>query len=269
MGNGGAKVDRREKEQLREERWTALHQLEDWLDGPVVLLSFVWLGLFIAEMVWGLGPVLQGAVYAIWAVFIIDFLLRFVLAPDKSAYLRANVLTMLSLALPALRALRAFRALRVLRAARALRGARLVQVVGSMNRAMAAIKSSMRRRGLGYVVLLTAAVILAGAAGMHALEGAAGSKGFGTYGDALWWTAMIITSLGSEFWPQTPEGRVLGFLVSLYGFGVFGYITAAVASILVGGDVRREERAAGDRAVAEMRKDIAALREEIRSREGK
>lgn len=257
-------MDRREREELREERYTALHQLEDWLDGPVILLGFVWLGLFIAEMVWGLGPVLQGVVYVIWGVFIVDFLLRFILAPDKLAYLRSNVLTMLSLALPALRVLRVFRALHVLRAAHALRGARLVQVIGSVNRSMSALKASMRRRGLGYVVLLTAAVILAGAAGMYGLEGGADSKGFGTYGDSLWWTAMIITSLGSEFWPQTPEGRVLGFLISLYGFAVFGYITASLASILVGGDVRREQQEAGDTAVAGLREEIAALREEIR-----
>lgn len=261
-------MERQDREKLREVRYTALHQLEDWLDGPVILLGFVWLGLFIAEMVWGLGPVLQGVVYVIWGVFIVDFLLRFILAPDKLAYLRSNVLTMLSLALPALRVLRAFRALQALRAAHALRGVRLVQVIGSVNRSMSALKASMRRRGLGYVVLLTAAVILASAAGMYALEGGEGSKGFGTYGDSLWWTAMIITSLGSEFWPQTTEGRVLGFLVSLYGFAVFGYITASLASILVGGDVRRERKEIGDTALTELRKEIAALKEEVRKAGG-
>ncbi|WP_027366657.1 ion transporter [Desulfocurvibacter africanus] len=256
-------MSREDKGKLREERFEALHQLEDWLDWPVVFLSFVWLGLFIAEMIWGLGPILQGLVYAIWFIFIVDVSVRFVLAPDKLDFLKSNVLTILSLVLPALRVFRALRALRVLQAARAARGLRLVQVVGSINRSMGALRTSMRRRGLGYVALLTVAVVLAGAAGMLALEGGADSKGFTSYGDTLWWTAMIITSLGSEFWPQTPEGRILGFLISLYGFAVFGYITASIASILVGSDARREEGVAGAKAMAELKKEIATLREEI------
>ncbi|MFO7595775.1 MAG: hypothetical protein R6W92_05435 [Desulfocurvibacter africanus] len=55
----------------------------------------------------------------------------------------------------------------------------------------------------------------------------------------------------------------LGFLISLYGFAVFGYITASIASILVGSDARREEGVAGAKAMAELKKEIAALREEL------
>lgn len=50
--------------------------------------------------------------------------------------------------------------------------------------------------------------------------------GLKSYGVALWWTAM----------PQTAEGRVLCFLLSLYGFGVFGYVTAVLASFFIGRD---------------------------------
>jgi voltage-gated potassium channel len=45
---------------------------------------------------------------------------------------------------------------------------------------------------------------------------------------------MILTTLGSQYWPRTPEGRVLGFLISLYAFAVFGYFTALLASFFVG-----------------------------------
>ena len=66
---------------------------------------------------------------------------------------------------------------------------------------------------------------------MLALEPASEVEGgFTSYGDALWWTAMLTTSIGSEFWPKSPEGRILCFLLSVYGFAVFGYITAAFAS---------------------------------------
>ena len=65
---------------------------------------------------------------------------------------------------------------------------------------------------------LTLLVTFVGAAGMFAFEQDAG--GIDTYGEALWWTAMLMTTLGSEHWPQTGEGRVLCFFLALYAFAV-------------------------------------------------
>ncbi len=91
---------------------------------------------------------------------------------------------------------------------------------------------------------LAVLVALLGAGGMLAFEPASEVEGgFASYGEALWWTAMLLTTMGSEFWPRTAEGRVLCFLLSLYGFAVFGYITAAFASFFVGRDAERREGA--------------------------
>ena len=49
-------------------------------------------------------------------------------------------------------------------------------------------------------------------------------------------TAMLMTTIGSQYWPVTMAGRVLCFLLSMYSLGVFGYITAALASFFVGQD---------------------------------
>ena len=88
--------------------------------------------------------------------------------------------------------------------------------------------------------------------------------GFSSYGEALWWTAMLLTTMGSEFWPRTGEGRVLCFLLSLYGFAVFGYITASFASFFVGRDAAdAEAEVAGARDLAAVREEIAALRGEL------
>ena len=108
-------------------------------------------------------------------------------------------------------------AVRSLRLARAGRGLRLIRVFSSVNRGMRALGASLSRRGFGYVIALTAVVTFAGAAGMFAFEnempGAPRS-----YGAALWWTAMIMTTMGSEYWPQTVEGRVLCVFLALYAF---------------------------------------------------
>ena len=81
---------------------------------------------------------------------------------------------------------------------------------------MNALRRALERRGFGYVAGLTLLVTGLGAAGMLNFEPASEVHGgFTSYADALWWTAMLLTSIGSQFWPVTTEGRVLAVLLSL------------------------------------------------------
>lgn len=249
------------------DRQSQLQQLEDWLEGPMLVLSLAWLTLVVVELIWGQSSLLETFGTVIWIVFIAEFALRLWLAPEKLRFVRNNVLSLIALAVPAFRLFRLFRAFRVLRAARAVRGLRLVRVVGTANRGMRALKASMGRRGIGYVLLLSLLVLVLGAAGMYALEAdEAGARGFKGYGDALWWTAMLLASLGTDYWPVSPEGRVLCFLISLYGLGVFGYITASFASFFVGRDAGAPGAAAGASDLAAVREEIALLRTQLAAR---
>jgi voltage-gated potassium channel len=65
--------------------------------------------------------------------------------------------------------------------------------------------------------------------------------GFTSYGHALWWTGMLIASMGTDFWPTTLQCRILSALLALYGLAVFGYITAAFASYFIGRDAERPD----------------------------
>ena len=243
-------------------RLNALEQLDVWLRVPMLVLSFLWLAIVVVELVWGSSRLLEVFGTAIWIVFIIEFLVRFALAPYKLAFLKGNSLSVLALLAPALRLIRVFR---ILRFARAARGLRLLRIVGTANRSMNALRASLGRRGLGYVLVLTVFVAVLGAGGMLAFEPAAEVEGgFASYGDALWWTGMLLTSLGSEFWPKTAEGRLLCFLLSLYGFAVFGYITASFASFFVGRDaLAPEAEVAGAQDIAGLRAEIALLRRDL------
>jgi voltage-gated potassium channel len=230
----------------------------------MVVLGFVWLGLLVLEFVRGESRLFEVLGTAIWVVFLVDFAVKLVVAPRKLAFLRRNWLTALALALPALRVFRLARMLRVLRVARVARGARLVRVVGSINRGMKALGASMGRRGFGYVTALTALVTFAGAAGMYAFEGDASGGGLRSYGAALWWTAMVMTTMGSEYWPKTPEGRVLCFFLSLYAFAVLGYVTATLATFFVGRDAEDDgAEVAGAKAIERLRAEVASSRAEL------
>ena len=205
----------------------------------------------------GLGEAGNTATTVIWIIFIADFLVKLILAPRKLEYLRSSWLTALSLLLPALRVLRFVRVVRLARLARAARGVRLARVLTSLNRGMRALRAGMRRRGAGYAALLTLIVALVGAAGMYALEGPEDGGTFQSYGHALWWTAMLLSSMGSDYWPQTPEGRLLCLLLSIYGFGVFGYLTATISSFFIGRDAEEKDAplAGAD--------DVALLRQQL------
>jgi voltage-gated potassium channel len=222
---------------LRRERWKLTAGLVRALERPMLLLSVVWSLLLVLEFTRGLSPWLQRVNDGIWGAFVLQFVLEFTAAPSKRVYLRKRWVTALSLALPTLRLLRFARVGRVARFAPVARGARLARLLSTINRAMRTLAFGFRRRGLGYLIVLTMSIAVTGAAGMYRFElDAPGGPGFPDYGTALWWTAMLLTTMGSDYWPRTTEGRFLCFLLAIYAFAVFGYVTAAIAAYFVGRD---------------------------------
>ncbi len=95
-----------EKQQLQRERYQLLRSMEDLLDGPMIFLGFVWLILLIVELIGQLPPVLEYESLGIWGLFIVDFLIKFILAQEKWNFIKTNWLTAISLIVPALRVLR-------------------------------------------------------------------------------------------------------------------------------------------------------------------
>lgn len=254
------------KRALEQEQSEILQQLEDWLEIPMLFLSFVWLALFIVEVIWGLSRFLDVVGIAIWILFILDFAIKFFLAPRKLLYLKRNWLTVLALVLPAIRVLRIVNVVRALKTAQAARGLRLLGVMTRTNRGMRALAASVNRRGFGYVVGLTAIVTLIGAAGMYAFENEAPDSTIKDYGTALWWTAMIITTMGSDYFPKTAEGRILCFLLALYAFAVFGYVTATLATFFIGRDADNPDaEVTGAKEIAALQSEIIALQTELQA----
>ena len=106
------------KEFINKERREILHQIDTWLEIPMIGLSLVWTVLLIIEFVWGLNSFLNGVSITIWIIFILEFAL----------------------------------------------------------------------------------------------------------------------TMGSDYFPKTPEGRMLCFLLAVYAFAIFGYLTATLATFFVSQD---------------------------------
>lgn len=251
--------------ELETERKRLLRQIEHFMELPMVVLGFVWLVLLVLELTLRQkNDTLIHLSTGIWVIFVLDFLVKFTIAPRKLAFVRKNSLTIVALALPALRVFRIARVLRILRFGRAARGVQLVRLISSFNRGMKSLRRTMRRRSAGYIAALTVIVVTLGALGMHVFERSGpASADFATYWESLWWTVMVVITMGTGAWPETPEGRVLAVLLALYGFGIFGYVTAVLASFFVGRD-EEEGDAASMAAIAELRREIQQLRAELK-----
>jgi voltage-gated potassium channel len=244
------KTETPEREAEERERWTLLREINEFTETPLVVLSFVWVGLLILELARGLTGFLPTLVLVIWGLFVLDFVIEFIIAPRKLVYLRSSWLTMIALVIPAFRILRIFPALRLLRATRFVRSTNLVRMLTSTNRGLRAMRYALGRRGFGYVILATVMILFLGAGGILQFESSGAlqragyeeTAGIEHYGDAVWWTAMIITTFGSDYWPQTTEGRALTVILSIYSVAIFGYVTATIASIFVSSDASAREK---------------------------
>ena len=95
-----------DKRKANSERNQLLRRFESFFELPMVVLGFIWLALLIIELVHETSPVLETFGLIIWGIFITDFLIKFFLATDKPLFLKRNILTLVSLIVPAFRILR-------------------------------------------------------------------------------------------------------------------------------------------------------------------
>jgi voltage-gated potassium channel len=224
------------REELRE-------RIGRFCDVPLALASIILVLLTIIQLSRELSPAWSRRVAvlgsAVWGLFLIEFIVKVALAPAKWNYLRRHWLDALIVLLPVLRILRVAE---LLRTARALSVVRMLILGGGSSSAAIEL---FRRRRLGQLGFVSLLVILLGAALAFLLESGVRGGTIRTFGDALWWSAALVTTVGSELYPATAGGRFLGFFLMLYAMAVFTYFTAALASVLIGGDARNPPAAGG------------------------
>lgn len=195
---------------------------------PLLLLACA----FLVAYAWPiLDPRLDGDLegflsavgWAVWAAFAVDFGVRIVLAEQRGRYVASHWYDVALIALPMLRPLRLLRALAFARilnrtATRGLAGRVTTYVIGT---AIAAC-------GLGALAVLDA-------------ERGAADANITTFGDALWWSATTVTTVGyGDRFPVTTEGRLVAVALMVVGIAVVGSVTAAVAAWLVA-NIERED----------------------------
>ncbi len=233
-------------------------KLDRYLDLPLALASVVVVLLVIIQLTGEVNEPWRGRMetlsWGLWGLFFLEFVAKFSLAPAKRRYLRKHWLDVLIVLLPFLKFLRLAR---VLRATRALPIFRLLVFGG---RGSESTLELLRRRRFGQLGIISVMVILIGASVGYLLEVEATGSQIENFGDALWWSATTITTVGSELYPVTPGGRILAFLLMIYAIGVFSYFIGAIASVLVDFDARKTSRKEEASGVQLTERELAALR---------
>ncbi|HEX2999932.1 MAG TPA: ion transporter [Armatimonadota bacterium] len=206
--------------------------IQDALDVPMVFLALIFLALTVVDLAVPLSPgghrLATLILWIIWTIFTAEFIVLLVLAPDKSHYLKERWLATLSVFLPFLRIFLALQAIQVLRTLQVFR------LYALAHRALKQFTCYWQVRGAAYLLLTTTLVMLIGSVSIYLLERGAPGSTIRGFGDAVWWAAASLSTVGSNLAPVTAEGRILAVLIYFYSMVVIGYLTAILASYFVG-----------------------------------
>lgn len=204
-------------------------------------LAVLFLGVYATEVLAqdlspGWHQALVIADYSIWAIFVVEFLIRLGLAHTRGRYLLRHLPDVIMLALPFLRTLRMLR---------------LVPLLRALNRWVA---DSLRGKFVVYGG--TSAVLLVFTGALAVLDSERGSPGatITSFGIAIWWATTTICTVGyGDYTPVTTGGRIVAIGVMIGGVMLVGAVTASFATWLV------------DRLRVEEEVDQAATQRDLRA----
>ncbi len=230
---------------------------QDRMRIPMFVLSLVMVGLVSIHIAAHPDPHwsrrVRLAEWIIWELFVVEYLINLALTPRKRQFVKDNWIITLALVLPVLRILSQFKMVG------ALPGAPAYEVIAVASRGMQKLGFVLAGRQLLYALACIVMIIFATAAGEYLVEYDAPGATIRTYSDCVWWAAGTITTVGSELYPVTVEGRIIGSLTMLAGVSLVGYMAASMASLFIRTDGRQEEKKAEHHLPAE----VAALRADM------
>jgi voltage-gated potassium channel len=148
-----------------------------------------------------------------WAVFLADYLISLALAPDRGRYVRTHVLQGIGVLFPPLRVFLIFH---------------VTYEVAQHTRGRFGARMRM------YLLYVTTLVVLVSSLAVMVVERNAPGATIKNFGDALWWSAETISTVGyGDMYPVTMAGRLIAVTLMINGFLILSVLTATVAQKFV------------------------------------
>jgi voltage-gated potassium channel len=208
-------VDDAVDEDSRRTRW------ERRTEGPLAVASLVFLAAYAIRVLTGDPPdglraLCLGLILAAWALFAVDYAVRWRLSGQRLRFVRTHWLDTVVLILPLLRPLR------------------VVKVYEAVRRRHGRPRFALHARVMVYAGLATVLLGFTGALGVYQQEHAAPDATVRTFGDAVWWTCATLSTVGyGDVAPVTPVGRLIAVGVMAIGLALLGAVTGTFASWLL------------------------------------
>ena len=199
----------------RKARW------EQRTEVPLAVASMVFLAAYAVRILahglpdtW--GDLCLAALFAAWALFAVDYAVRWRLSGRRLRFVRTHWLDTLVLLLPLLRPLR------------------VVRVYEAVQRRHGQPRLALHARVMVYAGLSTVLLGFAGALSVYHEEHAAPGATIRTFGDAVWWTCATFATVGyGDVSPVTPLGRLIAVGMMAIGLALLGAVTGTFASWLL------------------------------------
>ncbi|MGW6423839.1 potassium channel family protein [Nocardia sp. NPDC055053] len=229
----------------RRQRWERATNLPLMVLAVLFLLLYAW-RVLDTDASPTLDSGLLWADIGIWAVFAADFAVRLRLSTDRVRFVRRHPLDLLVVLVPP------FRPLRLVRAA--------LLLLDTLNRA-----TKPRTRLVTFVATSSLLILLLSSLAFFDAEYGAPESKIKTFGDALWWSAVSVTTVGyGDVYPVTTEGRLVSLVLMTLGIGLISFAIGTMTSWVVE-QLKTVDDAAdrAERTLAELVDEVRSLRTEV------
>ncbi len=190
---------------------------------PMALLGIAWLVIAIVVLTTDLNGsasiVLVGTLFVLWAILLVEYLVRLVITPDRRGYLKRRWVEPATVVLPP------------------LQGWHLVGIEKMsllVHEGELRVEAILKHHSLFRVLIAAAGTLFLGAWLVLLFEENAKGSNIHNYPDALWWAIVTVTTVGyGDRYPVTEGGRMVAAILMLVGIGLIGVLTATVASVFI------------------------------------
>jgi voltage-gated potassium channel len=203
------------------------HDLVDRIESvtrfPLSVLGAAWLAIAIVVLTshvkGSASTALVATIFVLWLVVLVEYLVRLVITPDSINYLKRRWAEPATVVLPVLQA---WHIIGIERVSLLLREGEL------------RLETILKHHSLYRLLIAVAATLITGAWLVLLFEENTKGSNIHSYGDALWWAIVTVTTVGyGDRYPVTPGGRIVAAVLMLVGIGLIGVLTATVASVFV------------------------------------
>lgn len=228
-----------------------LARYEQATDGPLAIMALVFLLTFTGQVIFNQPDewwwrLLNGFGLLLWALFVIDLVVRFTLTRHRKGFFRRHWLQCLTVVLPQLRPLLSLRAF-------------------GQNGVLAGRKNFLSSKLVVSGFAAAVLIVWVGSLLVLQYEQDAPDSQITTFGTAVWWALQTITTVGyGDNIPITVPGRIVASAVMMLGIAAVGVISASLSAQFVKGPSTPDPtQVALQQEIAELKALVTELRDRL------